>query len=138
MGKPPPVGRPPSPLDRPTCRQTPPVLTSSGGRYSGRYASYWKAFLFISMLTKFSCDELLLCNKLQQLNEVKHDYRVMRADRWRHSIEQRLRRDPDADLSLEESLLTRAESYLRYTVQVLRHNKCTKIQFWELHTVTVH
>ena len=29
----------------------PPVLTSSGGHRSGRYASYWNAFLFISSVT---------------------------------------------------------------------------------------
>ena len=34
------------PLDKDPWTETPPMLTSSGSRYSGRYASYWNAFLF--------------------------------------------------------------------------------------------
>ena len=43
------VGRVPPWRQTPLCRQTPVVLTSSGGHCSGRYASYWNAFLFESI-----------------------------------------------------------------------------------------
>ena len=53
-GKRPPGQRPPPdrgpPLDRnPSPERDPPGLTSSGGHCSGRYASYWNAFLFYDL-----------------------------------------------------------------------------------------
>ena len=43
------VGRVPPWRQTPLCRQAPVVLTSSGNHCSGRYASYWNAFLFESL-----------------------------------------------------------------------------------------
>ena len=37
---------------------TPPVLISSGGHRSGRYASYWNAFLFLIILMIISWESL--------------------------------------------------------------------------------
>ena len=44
----------------------PQVVTSSGGNCSGRYASYWSAFLFIKLLYFLNCPngtKLRACNK---------------------------------------------------------------------------
>ena len=41
---------------------TPPVVTSTGGHCSGRYASYWNAFLFLSNFSLVTVAKTLLLN----------------------------------------------------------------------------
>ena len=70
----PPVGRPPGgspPGDRPLPRQTPLVVTFSGGRCSGWYACYWNTFLFWMYLMKLrNKARRLVQNLLHDLNGI--------------------------------------------------------------------